>query len=129
MDGAEQRREPRFKFDGATILVFDDQLDGGGNGGVLNITIDVAPPAPTIDVTVNPVGEFHHRALGAVAEGDDAGAVGNIDFGLDARDRSIGNNRRHVDGFAHRLENSLDIPARIGGALPHNAGMIADVGA
>jgi len=24
MPGAEQRREPRFKFDGATILVFED---------------------------------------------------------------------------------------------------------
>ncbi len=40
------------------ILVIDDQLDGGGNGGTLNLTMDVAPPAPTIDVTVNPVATF-----------------------------------------------------------------------
>ena len=52
-----------------TILVFDDQSDGGGNGGVLNITIDVAPPAPTIDVTVNPVGQFDSRTGSATISG------------------------------------------------------------
>jgi len=52
-----------------TILVFDDQSDGGGNGGMLNITIGVAPPAPTIDVTVNPVGEFDARTGSATISG------------------------------------------------------------
>ena len=52
-----------------TILVFDDQGDGGGNGGVLNVTIDVAPAAPTIDVTVNPVGEFDARTGSATITG------------------------------------------------------------
>jgi hypothetical protein len=52
-----------------TILVFDDQGDGGGNGGVLNVTIDVAPAAPTIDVTVNPVGEFDARTGSATISG------------------------------------------------------------
>jgi hypothetical protein len=41
-----------------SILAFDDQGDGGGNGGTLNITIDLAPPPPTVDVTVDPVGQF-----------------------------------------------------------------------
>jgi hypothetical protein len=41
-----------------TILVFDDQSDGGGNGGTLNLTIDVAPPPPSIDVTVDPTARF-----------------------------------------------------------------------
>jgi hypothetical protein len=41
-----------------SILAFDDQEDGGGNGGTLNITIDLAPPPPTVDVTVDPVGQF-----------------------------------------------------------------------
>jgi len=62
-----------------TILVFDDQLDGGGNGGVLNITIDVAPPAPTIDVTVNPVGEFHPRTGSATVSGT-VTCTGEVDF-------------------------------------------------
>jgi hypothetical protein len=40
------------------ILAFDDQGDGGGNGGTLNIVVDEAPPPPAIDVTVNSTGTF-----------------------------------------------------------------------
>jgi Family of unknown function (DUF6299) len=41
------------------ILAFDDQEDGDpANGGTLVITIDTAPPPPTVDVTVDPVGHF-----------------------------------------------------------------------
>jgi hypothetical protein len=41
------------------ILAFDDQEDGDpANGGTLVITIGPAPPAPTVDVTVDPIGEF-----------------------------------------------------------------------
>jgi hypothetical protein len=40
------------------ILVIDDQFDGGGNGGNMVLNIDVAPPPPSIDVTVNPRGQF-----------------------------------------------------------------------
>jgi hypothetical protein len=40
------------------ILAFDDQLDGSGNGGTLDITIDAAPPPPAIDIAVDPVGSF-----------------------------------------------------------------------
>jgi hypothetical protein len=52
-----------------TILTFDDQLDGGGNGGTLRVAIDVAPPAPTIDVTVNSVGGFNARTGSATLSG------------------------------------------------------------
>lgn len=38
--------------------MFDDQFDGGGNGGTLELTIDEIPPPPVIDVTVNPRGTF-----------------------------------------------------------------------
>jgi hypothetical protein len=41
------------------ILVFDDQLDGTGNGGTLELSVSAAPPPPTLDVTVDPVGVAH----------------------------------------------------------------------
>lgn len=41
-----------------TIVVFDDQYDGGGNGGSVDVSIDVAPPTPEIDLTVNPTARF-----------------------------------------------------------------------
>jgi hypothetical protein len=62
-----------------TILAFDDQGDGGGNGGTLVITVDVAPPAPTIDVTVNPVGEFNARTGSATISGT-VTCTGTADF-------------------------------------------------
>ena len=40
------------------VLVIDDQSDGGGNGGTLNIAFTEAPPAPTIDISVNRTGTF-----------------------------------------------------------------------
>ena len=41
------------------ILAIDDQLDGGGNGGTLRISINGAPPPPTVDVTVDPMGRVN----------------------------------------------------------------------
>ncbi len=38
------------------VMVLDDQSDGGGNGGTLQISFNKAPPPPTIDVTVNSTG-------------------------------------------------------------------------
>ena len=51
------------------ILAFDDQLDGSGNGGTLHITVDVAPPPPTIEATLNPVAQFDSRSGGAYVSG------------------------------------------------------------
>lgn len=62
-----------------TILAIDDQFDGGGNGGILNITIDVAPPPPTIDVTVNRFGTFDARTGSATVSGT-VTCTGEADF-------------------------------------------------
>jgi hypothetical protein len=51
------------------ILVFDDQYDGAGNGGTLEITIDVLPPPPTVALTVNPTGRFNKVTGSATISG------------------------------------------------------------
>lgn len=51
------------------LVAFDPQEDGSGNGGVLNITIDVAPPPPTIGVTVNPTATFNTKTGAATVSG------------------------------------------------------------
>jgi len=38
------------------VLAFDDQGDGGGNGGTLRISLAAAPPPPTVALTVDPTG-------------------------------------------------------------------------
>jgi|GEM_PF-976705 len=35
------------------MMVLDDQRDGGGNGGMLNISISLAPPPPDLTVTLS----------------------------------------------------------------------------
>lgn len=47
-----------FAAAGATyyVLAIDDQFDGGGNGGSLSISFGEAPPPPTVEITVDPVG-------------------------------------------------------------------------
>lgn len=52
-----------------SLVVFDDQGDGAGTGGVLNLTIDTAPPPPLIDITVNPTGTFNSRTGSATLTG------------------------------------------------------------
>ena len=52
-----------------TILVFDDQEDGVGNGGTLEINVAEAPPPPELTVTVNPRGTFDSHTGGAVISG------------------------------------------------------------
>lgn len=43
------------------VLAIDDQEDGSGTGGKLNISFNEAPPPPTVDVTVNPRGTVNAR--------------------------------------------------------------------
>ena len=62
-----------------SILVFDDQLDGSGNGGTLNLTIDVIPPPPTVDITVNKFASFNSKT-GAVTISGTATCTGEPDF-------------------------------------------------
>jgi hypothetical protein len=51
------------------ILAFDDQQDGAGNGGTLNIVVDQAPPPPEVHVTVNPTGTFNATTGSATISG------------------------------------------------------------
>jgi len=43
------------------ILAFNDQFDGGGNGGTLNLSVTLGPPAPKVDVIVDRVGLVNKR--------------------------------------------------------------------
>lgn len=82
---------PFFAMPGVTytILVFDDQVDGGGNGGQLQFTIDQAPPPPSIEVSVDPRGTFDSRTGAATLTGTYTCAAsdgGMVEFGfLDIR--------------------------------------------
>ena len=62
---------PFFATAGETyaILAFDDQEDGAGSGGTLEITVDTAPPPPTVDVTVDPVAHFDPSTGSATVTG------------------------------------------------------------
>jgi hypothetical protein len=48
------------------LLAIDDQQDGAGNGGTLVMTVDNAPPPPTIDVTVDRVARFNRTGTATV---------------------------------------------------------------
>lgn len=52
-----------YAYSGTTyyILAIDDQFDGGGNGGTLNISFNGSPPPPTVDLTVNRYGKVNAR--------------------------------------------------------------------
>jgi hypothetical protein len=52
-----------------TILVFDDQQDGVGTGGLLDISVTEAPPPPELSVTVDPRGTFDAKTGGAIVRG------------------------------------------------------------
>ena len=71
-----------FAEDGVTyyILAIDDQLDGGGNGGQLSISIDVPPPPPVIELTANKTGRFDPKT-GSATVGGTATCIGqNVEF-------------------------------------------------
>ncbi|HEX5995297.1 MAG TPA: hypothetical protein VFY84_09175 [Jiangellales bacterium] len=51
------------------VLAFDDQYDGGGNGGTLVMDIDVAPPPPSVDVTVDSRAGFNPKTGVATVRG------------------------------------------------------------
>ena len=62
-----------------TILAFDDQLDGAGNGGLLDMTVDTAPDVPSIEATINPTAQFDRATGGAFVSGT-ATCSGEADF-------------------------------------------------
>ena len=60
--------------------------DGGGNGGSLNISFSEAPPPPTADITVDPVGSFNARTGIATISGTYTCTNGDfIDVFVEAR--------------------------------------------
>ena len=81
-----------------SILAFDDQLDGSGNGGTLEISIGDIPPPPVVDVTVDPVGHFQSKTGMATISGT-VTCTGGTDFaGIEVSLRqSVG--RFIVSGF------------------------------
>lgn len=52
-----------------SILAFDDQFDGGGNGGTLGISLAEAPDAPTVEVVLDPIGRVDARTGTATLTG------------------------------------------------------------
>jgi hypothetical protein len=52
-----------------SILVIDDQQDGGGNGGQMELSVDVAPPPPALEVTVNKTARFDAKTGSAIMSG------------------------------------------------------------
>lgn len=63
-----------------TILAFDDQLDGSGNGGTLEINVAEAPPPPEVALTVAPTGRFDSRTGAAIISGTVTCTGGPVDF-------------------------------------------------
>ena len=61
------------------LIAIDDQSDGSGNGGTLQLTVDAAPPPPTISATVDPVAGFTPTAGSATVHGTVA-CSGVVDF-------------------------------------------------
>jgi len=51
------------------VLAIDDQSDGSGNGGALNISFNAGPPPPTVDATVAPRGTFNSKTGAATLHG------------------------------------------------------------
>lgn len=58
-------------FTGVTyaILAIDDQQDGGGNGGTLEIQVAELPPPPQVDLTVDKFGQFNAATGSATISG------------------------------------------------------------
>lgn len=79
------------------VLAFDDQLDGTGNGGSLNISFNEAPPPPTVDITVDKYGTVNTRTGVATISGTYSCSNGDfIDVFGSAR-QAVG--RFFVNGF------------------------------
>ena len=70
------------------ILAIDDQADGGGNGGNLNIVFAEIPPPPTVEITVNRYGTFNSRTGTATISGTYTCTNGDfIQVDVEARQR------------------------------------------
>jgi hypothetical protein len=82
-----------------SILAFDDQGDGAGNGGNLVINVAAIPPPPQVTLTVNKTGRFNSKTGTATISGTITCTGGPADFTeIDVSVRqTVG--RIFIDGF------------------------------
>jgi hypothetical protein len=81
------------------ILAIDDQSDGGGNGGNLELQVATAPPPPELTMTVNRTGRFNSRTGSATISGTVTCSGGPVDFSfIDVFVRQVVG-RIFIDGF------------------------------
>lgn len=81
------------------ILAIDDQLDGSGNGGTLNIEVTEVPPPPEITLTVNKFGTFNSQTGSATISGTVTCTGGPADFSfIDVFVRQVVG-RFFIDGY------------------------------
>jgi hypothetical protein len=82
-----------------SILAFDFQDDGGGNGGTLQIQVAELPPPPEVDVTVDKTGLFNSATGSATISGTVTCTGGPVDFSfIDISVRQVVG-RTSIDGF------------------------------
>ena len=81
------------------IMVFDVE-PGNGNGGMMEITVDEAPPPPEISLTVNPIGQ-KTKSGSAIVSGTVTCTGTNIEFAfIDVQlQQRVG--RLLINGFGH----------------------------
>jgi hypothetical protein len=106
------------------ILAFDDQLDGAGNGGTLNILIDAVPPPPTLDLTVDPIGSFDKVSGSATISGTFT-CSGHADFMEIGVQLTQDVGRFTVSGFGGTF---VDAPVCDGSVQPWSAEIIGQNG-
>lgn len=82
-----------------TILAFDDQEDGAGNGGTLKLQVVEVPPPPEVSLTVNKTGRFDSKTGAAIISGTVTCTNGPADFSfIDIFVRQVVG-RFFIDGF------------------------------
>ena len=79
------------------ILAIDDQLDGTGNGGTLQLSVTEAPPPAQIDIAVDPVGSFNAKTGTATIRGTVTCTAGAFAFISAQASQAVG--RFTVNGF------------------------------
>jgi len=85
------------------VLAIDDQLDGSGNGGSLNISFNDIPPPPTVDIALSRFGRFDAHTGIATVSGTYTCTNGNfLDVFVEANQR-VG--RGSVLGFGSFFES------------------------
>lgn len=86
-----------------SILVFDYQGDGGGNGGALVLSIRDAPPPPTLEVSIARAGSFDPKTGSATIRGT-VTCTGGDEFSKTFIDlqvsQNVGRFRINGQGFA-----------------------------